>query len=62
MTLKITVSATKQNEFEEVMQALKPVVQKRGYRVKKKPPAVPGKTRYTAYINSRDMLATCEKV
>lgn len=54
MSVKITVSATERGEFEEIVDALRPVIYKRGYRVRKKPPSVSGKDRYVAHINTRD--------
>ena len=57
MSIKITVSATDQNELDEIMKYLKPVILKRDLRVRRKPPCVSGKNRYIAYINSRNMIA-----
>lgn len=58
MSVKITVSATERGEFEEIVDALRPVIYKRGYRVRKKPPSVSGKDRYVAHINTRDSSAS----
>ena len=53
MSVKIVVSATEESEREEILQALEPVVKRKKYRIKKKPPTLGGNVFYVAYIGSR---------
>lgn len=53
MSIKISISTSKQAELDEIMQVLNPIVVKRNYRVKRKLSAVSGNERFVAYIGTK---------
>lgn len=57
MSVKVSISATKESEREMILQALAPVVKAQGLRIKRKPPAL-NEQRFRAYVQSKKRSCT----
>lgn len=61
MTVKMTISASEQKEIDEILTALRPVITRHNYRVKRQPPIISKNGLHMAYISTREKLAEYKK-